>query len=176
MFRYPSLPLCLLILFAGLLLFSRCTYDPDEEFFNELEMPDSSALNIAMDTVLLARYEPGETIHVFGSTTFIFQINGKHGTIEALDVTLEQDGESLIISNSLNQSFTIDKDLFDNGPAILKVKTVVKSGSGSLADKLGQEKFTITQQWVLHVDVTPPPQPALSQDIEDGFLTLRWEK
>jgi hypothetical protein len=164
-----------LIVFTPLIFFVTCTFQSDEEFFNDIPEPDPAAVNIQIQSINLAEQTPGDTIRIFGSTNFMYAISGKHGSNESMKVFLDGD---LIVDDTQYAAnfgnFSVSKGNLKSGIADLKLELVMASGSGSLADSLGAEKFRITQQWVLKVDLSVPPIPVVTAAIENGMLTLHW--
>lgn len=173
MFSSPFARLCFTIITLAVSLFlARCTFQSDEEFFNEIPVPDQSRVSVTADIRNLENYPQGDTIDIFGTTNFHFSLFGNHGQLESLEASL--DGTRIYGTSGGSQSFPIYNFQLTNGIFLLKVVLTMKSGSGSLADKVGAEKFVISQYWFLRVDVSPPPPPEAKLDIENGFLTLRW--
>jgi hypothetical protein len=169
MLRYPFIALFVAATLVNNLL-SSCTFQSDEEFFNDIAIPDPSRVEVFINRVNLANYHEGDTIFVFGSTSFDYSLFGKHGQIEYVGGYLG----TQILSGVTTNSCTIYKYGLANGTYFLKLEFLMKTGSGSLADKVGQEEFAISKQWVVKVDVSPPPQPEAELNIENGFLTMRW--
>lgn len=138
-------------------------------------MPDPSTVGVSIRTVDLAKYNPGDTIDLFGTTSFAFSLSGNYGEIESATVYLSGAGDSWnYITNGQETSFTIGRSDLSNGTFVLKLDLITRTGSGSLADAVGAEKFNITQKWVVRIDLSPPQQIVPIIIIEDGFLTLHW--
>jgi hypothetical protein len=174
----PFLVRFLAIIVAGL-FFTQCTFDSDEKFFNDLPLPDPAAVGVMLSTVNLSEYEPGETVDIFGTTSFSVLTNGQHGEIESFDVFLAD--EEISMYGSVNAyaysdrgHFTLPLNLLTNGTFSLRLEFTMRTASGSLADQLATERFKVIQQWSIRVDLSPPTQPTASIAMEDGFLTLRW--
>jgi hypothetical protein len=167
MHRCLSFCLHLLAISASVFL-SGCVFESDDEYFKELAKPDPNQVNATLKTVDLADYNPGDTIDIFGTTSFNF--SGNYGAIEKATVFL---GGNLITSGSTD-SFTIDFSDLSNGIFVLKLDLITKTGSGSLADAVGAEKFIMTMKWIVRVDLSLPPQPVPTLSIVNGFLTMEW--
>jgi hypothetical protein len=164
---------CLFVCLTLLVMSSSCVFESDDEFFKELQKPDPGKVDVSIRTVDLASYNPGDTIELYGTTSFNF--SGKYGTIESAKVFLSDGGDSWNhISTGTTNSFTVDLDDLSSGIFILKLDLITKTGSGSLAESVGGEKFSISLKWVVRVDLSLPPKPALALDVVDGFLTVQW--
>ncbi|WP_160143979.1 hypothetical protein [Chryseolinea soli] len=151
-------------------MLSACVFDADEEYFKDLAKPDPSTVGGSITIVDLGNYNPGDTIDLFGSTTFNFSLSGTHGKVES--ATLSLDGEK--VSNGTTGSFTMEKRQLSDGTFALTLELITGSGTGSLAEAVGSEKFKITLKWIARVDLSPPLQPVPTLDIVDGFLTVQW--
>jgi hypothetical protein len=149
---------------------SACVFDSDEEYFKDLAKPDPTGVGGSISIVNLGSYDPGDTIDLFGTTTFNFSLSGKHGEVQSAILSL--DGET--VSTGTTGSFTISKSQLSDGTFALKLELITGSGSGSLAEEVGSEKFKITLSWIVRVDLSPPPQPVPTLAIVDGFLTIQW--
>ncbi len=168
MLRYPLICLCFLV------MLSNCVFESEDEYFNKLAIPDPTNVR-GISTVDLTNYNPGDTIDLFGTTSFEFSLKGNHGKIESGTVFLSGSGDSWnFITDDAISSFKIDMGELSNGISVLKLNLITKTGSGSLADVVGAEKFNITMKWVVRVDLSPPTQPMPTLGIVNGFLTLQW--
>lgn len=174
MFRYPFIRLCLVVILPTIFL-SRCAFDSNDEHFNTLAIPDPTTIGVSLNTIDLAKYNLGDTIDLYGTTSFSFSLIGNHGEIESATVFLSSSGNSWNhLSTGRTNSFRIDRSQLSNGTFVLRLDIIARTGSGSLADVVGAEKFNITQKWVVRVDVSPPQQPVPTLSVEHGFLTLQW--
>jgi len=169
MIRCQFVRLCLLILPASIFL-SGCVFRSDEEYFNDLPKPDPAAVSGSISMVNLVDYNEGDTVSIFGSSVFNFSLSGQVGVIESAKVFL--DGE--LVSTTNTGLFIITLGDLKQGIFPLVLQVVAGSGTGSLAERVGSEKVTITLKWIARIDVSLPPQPVPNVDIVDGFLTLQW--
>ncbi|MEQ8303500.1 MAG: hypothetical protein RIB47_08920 [Cyclobacteriaceae bacterium] len=159
---------------VSILLF-RCAFESDEEYFRELKIPDPKRASAIIRPIDLSSYNPGDTIDFFGNTSFFFSLTGEHGRLESATVYLNTaDNTWNVIASGSTTQFAISKHNLIDGIFPLRLDLTLTSGSGSLADALGEEKFDISLTWFLRVDLSPPLPPTVNLEIVDGFLTLEW--
>jgi hypothetical protein len=156
------------------ILLVRCAFNSNDEYFNQLETPDSDNVAASLSLIDLVNYNQGDTIDLFGTTSFNFSLSGNHGAIESGTIFLGNGDSWTRLSNTNGNSFTINLKQLTNGIFVLRLELITKTGSGSLADAVGAEKFNLTLKWVVRVDLSLPPLPVPTFSVEDGYLTLRW--
>jgi hypothetical protein len=157
-----------ILLFVSIILaLFGCTYFPEEEkFFVEVskKLPEF--------TISLNDYDNNDTIFVFQPSVFKFNLTVKDVVLKKVDVLL---GSNVIATTTTpSGTFSIANGNLKTGIFELRIQFTSNSGTGSLADKTGQEELTIWRKWVVNIDVSPPPKPILSAAKTNGFLTITW--
>lgn len=142
-----------------------CTYAPDDVFFNEKDPTPATG------TVSLNEIANGDTIWLYDGFQFSYSIAT---SAKILQVEVLIDGKSLMRSAKGTGDFNITEPFFKTGTYDLSVVATTSSGTNSVADITGNEKVQVWGEWVLVIDVDPPPPPVLTMTVENRFLTLRW--
>lgn len=156
---------------------SACTFTPEGENLVTISKTPPQTL------VSLLHYKDNDTIAIYNPTTFQYTIETDKGNISSVKVLLNDKDYKTLYSSS--GTFSIDNNMLTpqygnynvlaTGYAVLKIMFDVSSGTGSLADKAGQEHYEVWHTWVLKVDVDPPPTPKLKFSNENGFLKISWD-
>ena len=160
--RTVAWPLAALSVFAV----AACTYTPDEEYFKPVDHPDDPGLSIKLND-----YPDGDTIYIYSTTEFNFSVDTDNRPVDDVEVLLGNQ----VISTSLGR-FSISSNYQSSGTYELKIQFKSPSRTGSLADKLGLEKYQVWKKWIVKADFEGPPKPVLKFSIENGFLKLSWDK
>lgn len=157
-----------IILLSLLLLFLvfACTYKPEDEYFQKLELGNPRY------SIELADFSNGDTIKLNTNSRFDYTISATQGQIEQVEVLI--DDRVIHNSNSAIGQFSISHSLLKTGIYELKLQFTASSGTGSIADREGVEKVKVWGTWILEIDVDLPPTPQLTAAIEDGFAKVRW--
>lgn len=148
-------------------LISGCMYVPDEEVFTDIALPDPVA------TIALSNYNDGDTIVLYTAADFSFNVGINKGNIKQVSVLLS--GKTLYDGSGPGGLFHIRDENLKTGLFELKIEFISSAGSGSLLDKLGGEVFSVWRQWIVKIDVDPPPAPILEIGSNTEFLTLSWQ-
>ena len=149
-----------------LLLNIGCSYTPDEENF--------TALNKGY---LLERLDihSNSALELYAPTTFSFSVSSKNKRYYNAQVYMDGEYIESLSSSNGEFSFSLDPLDFENGTRLLRLEITYPSTSGSLADKLDEEVFTVTKEFQVIVDNTQPePHAKPTVKIEDGKLMIAW--
>lgn len=155
---------CLTALF---LLFG-CEYNLSEENFAEVEPPPE------MRYFNLNLIPAGDTIKIFEKTNlkYSFNTDGLELLLAAMSLKDENwtfySSEGYLTLEPKYNEYTIDT---------LSLSIYIKSGTGSIADHVGMEGYTIEKKWVVLIDGRPAPKIKPTKYInDDGFLVIEWPK
>jgi hypothetical protein len=162
--RIHSWLIALVVLFL-----TGCTFSSDEEYFNSVDPPDVSKVSIS-----LSEANEGDTIRIYESTKFHYNINTNGGRIRSVRVSV---GRVAYIngSNSSIGEFNV-YSTSQSGTFEISIEFTSTTGSGSLADVLGGEEFSGFKKWVLVCDFSRPAIPTVDLKIENGLLKVTWPK
>ncbi len=143
-----------------------CSYTPEEENFTPVYNAYLGArLDIYSNSVL----------ELFTPTTFSFSVSSKNKRYYHAQIYMDGKHIQSLSSSNGEFSFSLDPIDFENGTRLLKLEITYPSTSGSLADKLDQEVLTVTKEFQIIVDNTPPePHAKPTVKIEDGKLMVSW--
>jgi hypothetical protein len=150
------------------LAFFSCTYDPDQEYFKEIDQTPPTGI------ILLDQYNEKDTIFLYQPSNFEFKVAVSRGEVKEVEVLLN---DLQLLSNLGSAgSFSISSNNLKTGTYELKIQFISNSGTGSLADKAGAESYQVWRKWIIKIDVDLPPQPQLTLSQEKGFLKLNWDR
>ena len=155
---YSSL-LWLVLLLAG------CQYEPDGEFFKEVDANKVAAPSIGLEDAY-------STISLNEKTWFNYNVatSRKH-----LQTEVFFDGEQLSYNDYRSDgSFRLDPLDYEEGEYTLTIRTVTGSGTGSLADKLDAEYIQSERTWNVIIE-RPKPVDVKRVFIDSGSIRLEWE-
>lgn len=147
-----------------------CTFAPDEVYYEEIdfEAPTDGFVDL---------FASSDTLYVRDYAVFNNVVNNvdfdKVVTYEYLI-----DGLPLSVSGSTYVSFSFESDEYEDGYHTLGLRFTLKSGSGSLADILGQEFYQVDFERTILIDNAPIGTPEIiSTELEsDGSVTIKWKK
>jgi hypothetical protein len=152
-----------------LFLLPACTYAPEGDFFKDIKPVVKPNVTVSLNS-----YDDTSTIYVFAPTQFSYRISADGGNLEHIEVLLN--GRVISSSQSGFGTFTIDYDQLISGTYELKIQFHTDSGSGSLAEKAGAERFQVWRTWELIMDVSAPPRPTPVLSEENGRLKISWDE
>lgn len=154
----------------ALFVLFNCDFEPEGEFFSEVDPGDGA--NLAID---LNSMSDTDTAFVFSTTSFSFSNQASPGVGRKTSIIIDNKVTQVITAAS--GTFTINPDLYSDGVHSLAIEFTGSSASGSLADLHGMEDAVVKKQWVLVVDKSNPTSvPIISVEIVDGMLEITWER
>jgi hypothetical protein len=143
-----------------------CVYTPDEKVFLEVEK------KIPQTSISLNNYNNKDTIYLIEPASFQYNASAVNVSILGTEVLLGS--TQLLKTNNANGYFLISDNNLRTGVFELKIQLTSRSGTGSLADRLGIETTQIWKKWIVIIDVDPPVAPTLTATKENGFLKISW--
>jgi len=152
----------------NLLCFTSCKYESSELNFHELKPPSKDT----EVTLNLADVSTGQTIYIYSPTNLTYAINSTSGSIVKQEFFLNNKK----LTPMTNASIYLWPSELTNGTNTLKVTVELSSGTGSLAEILGEEKslfeFTYNVKYV-----NPQVNLNINQRINSSKkLEIFWEK
>lgn len=161
-------PCLAFLLLLGVCLFSCEKYEPEGEYFKEIEVGQPEQLWVKLNSGV-------DTLAVSGEAVLFFEVP---------EHVRENVGYKLYLGNELIQERPYPPDLVmfetglrQDGYYRLRLEFFVKSGTGSLADKVDMEFFVYEFRWVLKIDNRPLsdyPIHQFSVTEEEGRIKLTW--
>ena len=149
------------------LFLTACTYSPEEEYFKDIKKTESPNATITLNEIA-----EDHTIYVYGANEFSYST---YPGIQVEMVEILFDGQVIFSNYGASGRFYLNQYLLTEGTHELMIRYLTASGSGSLADKIGAEKFQVWRTWKVEVDLSPPtpPDPVLSKTA-NGILKISW--
>ena len=149
-----------------LLLLLGCQYEPDGEFFKDIDDSRVSRPSIQLKDAL-------GVIPLNEKTSFSYDIvtSRAHFRTEVffdgktIDYTDKDYGDGY---------FILDPKDYEEGQYSLRIVTAVGSGTGSLADKVDAEYIQSERTWEVIIE-RPEPVNVKSVSIDSGSIRLEWE-
>lgn len=160
------------------LLFTSCEYDSGDDNYHEVEKPKPT-LEVKID---IAGVDPSKVIQVPNNSILYYTMSAEGK--KCLQQEYYWDGK--LIGGSLNDGIKnnefgvyIHQDVVDDQIHELTIKTVFKSGSGSLADHLNLEYYL--GEMTYQIKLLENTNHETSFDIrqtsdEEGYLKLEWDR
>ncbi len=155
---------CLLIS----LLAAGCTFSLDEKFVKPVDPPASTI------TVYLDLEDPDQPIYVFQNTSFRLRVEAER---ELTEYTVQVGGigvQPVTFSQGMLQ-FDLSPSNFPSGTQTLEINLFFTSGTGSMAEALGQEVYWVTQTYQVIIDgQLPTLSSPLQASLNSGYMRLSW--
>ncbi len=159
------------------LLLSFCTFKSEHKYINPIKTPPAT-ISTSVDI-----QDPNfkDPFPLNFATTFHFKIDSLTKPIIGVEVTVDGDANLIFSSSVINTQiqFTLDPSYYKflDGSHLVKIIVKVDTQSGSLANKLGGEYYTIEKDFTVIVDkVLPPSSGPIFFAMENGYLTIQWNK
>ncbi len=166
------------ICFLAFVITIGCTYSPTEKYINPVSPPypiPSDTIQVDINSFNNGSSAPS-SYFMLGGANFFYKLQGPHQKIKNYLVTLDGNGYSS--GQSLGDgtmNLFIDPRTLSSGTHTVVITIITDTNTGSLADLLGGENYTITKSFNIIIDKVPPdaiPNPTLT--IENGYLTMKW--
>lgn len=156
----------LLIHFLLFSLFSSCSFQFSDDYFVELEQPESSAL------LTVSLLEDNMIVSQPIMSSYVFNGNNKH-RLYSVNITIDNRG--ILGSSNTSDSFEINPDPLSEGEHEVAIKFQYSSGSRSLADQNDFERYESILRYTIIVDKSSPkPVSILGVEVIDGSIFLNW--
>lgn len=166
------------LLFAALfstLALASCNYEPSKEIFTDLKKPSGEGLSINLNDY------PNKNIEVKTSISIYYTITNLSREVLGTQITI--DGIPVFNTNSLSGSIWIQVGQLTSGVHVLRVEALLRSGTGSLADKFAGEAILLWTERNLYVDHNVPDDPSdpnaihiTAVDEVNNTIQVRWNK
>lgn len=156
-------------LLCSLSLLTACDY-PLHENFIEVAKPQDQ-LNVSIDLNAITN---GQAILINRSTNLYYSLSAFGKNIKRIEFTMGSHVWSSDVANA-NSSIWINEYMFSSGKYTLTCKFFAESGSGSIADQLGEEGYVGTKSWPVIIDYNLNiPSTLTYRTNADGFFELDW--
>jgi len=146
-----------------------CAFEPEGEFFAIITPPEAITVTFELN-------DP-----VFNNPYYLLEPTNFH--IKLQDTTFPLIGSEVAVSGSVVSSrvennrdlfFLLDPSQHRIGNHSVSVRCFLNTKSGSLASIVGAENYVVDQTFEIRIDPTPPVFEAFQADVENGFLTFKW--
>lgn len=165
---YQDVVVRLFFSLALFFLFHSCGDSLTDENFVDLEPPTDNP------TIDLRLHGTDYTLNIFQPTELQYSIGDGTNRIYSAVYSMEDQTWEV---HSNPSTFSIRPNDFTPGPHKLKLDLVVSTGTNSIADNLGFEKYQIHKEWDVITDGRKAPslQPVASVN-KDSVLVIKWPK
>ncbi|TBN05575.1 hypothetical protein EYD45_04675 [Hyunsoonleella flava] len=147
-----------------------CSYNFSEDNLNEIDRPSTKN-----NSILISNFKNGDTINSQRVMTYTFE--GPSNPFRAESIVY-LDGEKIGAEwNAETETgrFSLYPARYKDGIHKLRFEHSFFSGSGSIADQLGQEVLTKIEEFNFVVRrKTSTPPPITEVKIENGSITVKW--
>ncbi len=155
----------------GLLLLFGCEYEVHENYI-ELKKPADS---VGM-TIQLEAESSGDTLLIWTDYVTI-RYNFATSGSNAIGCIFQLGSQQWVMQGATGSFDIYRSNLGGNGLYELTCEMYASSGSGSIADQLGQEGYQGVYKWPVKVAYQPTEWRPLSHTInKDGYLELSWSR
>lgn len=151
-----------------LTLFSSCLYEP----FGIYENPVNNNPSVPQITDIELNIN-ADTLWIYGDYTLKYHFKSSNEEQNILGVKIYIDGVMRDSVMSENGEFSFLQSALSEGEHIMKIVLYVKSGTGSLADKLNAEAILLSKEWIVMADYS---NRVVSYTVENGYLKLYWDE
>ncbi len=143
-----------------------CEYNLTKENYLDIEKPsETQFFNLSL-------IPSGDTLRIFEKTTLTFDIDADGKEILLSTITFKGKTE-IFYSNE----YVLDPEDFAPGIDTLTLGVYLNSGSGSIADYYGAERYYVEKKWIMITDNRTAPTIVPTKRInKDGFLIIEWDK
>jgi hypothetical protein len=124
-------------------------------------------------TISLTDYRDGDTIYLFNAKIFTFDISNDLGDSQFQGEAYLDD--MLFYQFTVRQGqFTIPDSYFKTGHHKLKLSFMESLNDQSLVTKFKNLQATVSKEWVLVIDIDPPPDFEIKISLDNGYLKYSW--
>ena len=153
---------------ASFLILFSCDYEPAGENFVVRPQPDATGVSVELT-------DTSDTLYVFGNAEIRYSSITQNRPVLWFRAYLN--GELFGTHNQQSASVFLYTPNLSDGCHSLRLELIVSSGTGSLAERQGQEEIRIERDYVVCIDNSrPDPVEITSIRRVDGTLELAWEK
>lgn len=157
-----------------LILVSACFYEPNEEYFEQIEQPSFDGFVLVVDI-------NDDTINIDKDSQVQFSLfdNSRPRKIEQIKVYLDDEEYSENYVRISENDVIISLFTFGSGISYhnLRLEILVSPETNSLADILEAENILLEASWVIRSDNIPPEPINLNPiKFKNGVLTLEWPR
>lgn len=151
-----------------LTLFSSCIYEP----FGIYENPVNNNPSLPQITDVELNIN-ADTLWIYGDYRLKYHFKSSNEEQNILGLKIYIDGVMRDSVMSDNGEFSFLQSALSEGEHIMKIVLYVKSGTGSLADKLNAEAIILSKEWIVMADYS---NRVVSYTVENGYLKLYWDE
>jgi hypothetical protein len=144
-----------------------CEFEPTEKFNAQIPVPDEAP---PIDTDLDF---DSDTIHLYWSTSVKFHVDAGSHVISHVLYNIDNEWHSALFENG---SYVLDLDLDEPGTYSLKVSIVLKTGTGSIADRLGAEGFEYNSKTWTVIYAPADIETNMTYHFGAEGLVIAWKK
>lgn len=164
------------ILIAGFLFVSSCTYNPSGTNFQEKE---ATVVPVNVVLSLDPALEADDILKIADRVEYSYRVfpNGRSNLRISLQLGQRQlenkDLSYTELTRKHNSAFFSQQ--FDDGMYDLKMVVTANSGSGSLADLTRNETVQFTYTWKVEIDNAPATAPQINEiEANNGVVRINW--
>jgi hypothetical protein len=156
-------------------LLAACTFEPDENFVKKSKDPKATLDAGKLHNIDLMNLP--DTFPVLTPTMVLFYDLQLSQEIKYVEVTVFVDDETVIWESSdPKENFTLRTEDYEDGFHSIHMVAKSNTGTGSLADKNGEEQLSWEFNWTFSVNrFQPSPTKITDVYADNGQLTIEWE-
>lgn len=143
-----------------------CVFDTDEIYRSPANQnvtpPDITTINLD--------FNQQDTIFVYSTEVMNFSFSSSNQAIESVSLTINNGSPNIVTSSS--GKFSFSNYYLSEGKYEVRLNVNTKTGSGSIAEQMGAERFVSSHKWIL---VSLPVNTKITRVRENGFQKISWK-
>ncbi|HMG88499.1 MAG TPA: hypothetical protein VK589_00515 [Chryseolinea sp.] len=147
-----------------------CIFEPDGDDNFKVVNPNSAVAPLQIDLAIA-----DDTVDVSGPTYFGYDIKGFEPSRGYILLFITEGASSAPVMTEFNGELQYTPDI-DSGYVKATIRVMTRSGTQSLADRLGLEQIVFERSWTLKVFTRLPKEARAIVRPEQGSLKVSWDK
>ena len=155
---------------AVLMVLWGCGFEPHEEFISDIQPPEAITVTFELNSPVF-----NNPYYLLEPTNFHIKLQDTTYPLVAGEVVVGSSVFPTTVENNRDLVFLLDPNQLRVGSHTVLVRCFLDTKSGSLANRLGAEKYVVDQTFEIRIDPTPAVFDSFKAEIENGFLTFKWK-
>ena len=151
----------------AVLIIQSCEYEPsgiyDRAVNEHISPPVIEPLYLDIET---------DTIYLYSNRAVNFSFRSSNQAIKTIKFIIDETERYTVDSD--NGVFNLYYEEFSSGMHTMVIQIYTSSGTGSIAEILGQEGYVFTKSWTLIADKSYKNETVAT--VENGYLKLKWPR
>jgi len=151
-------------------ILTSCIFEPDEDDNFKVVDPNPTVAPLQIDLALA-----DDTVDVSGPTYFEYDIKGFESSRNYTIVFITEDASSFPVPREFKGQLQYSPNI-DSGYVKATLRVSTRSGTQSLADRVGLEQVVFERSWTLNVYTRLPKEAKATIMPDEGSLKVSWDE